>query len=68
MIEGCMLCPHKCGINRNKNKGKCKAGNKIEIGGVTLHQFEEPCISLEKRFRNYFLFKMQSKLCILPKL
>lgn len=44
----CTICPHKCGINREINVGRCKAGNKIEIGGYSLHKFEEPCISGEK--------------------
>ena len=45
MEQECTLCPHKCKIDRNINIGRCKAGNKIEIGGVNLHKFEEPCIS-----------------------
>ena len=45
MEQECTLCPHKCKIDRNLNIGRCKAGNKIEIGGVSLHKFEEPCIS-----------------------
>ena len=54
----CNLCPHKCNIDREKSKGRCRAGDKVEIGGVSLHKFEEPCISLGKRFWNRFLFKM----------
>ncbi len=45
MEQECTLCPHKCKIDRNINIGRCKAENKIEIGGVSLHKFEEPCIS-----------------------
>ena len=45
MEQECTLCPHKCKIDRNINIGRCKAGSKIEIGGVSLHKFEEPCIS-----------------------
>jgi len=41
----CTICPHKCGINRETNIGRCRAGNTIEIGGYSLHKFEEPCIS-----------------------
>lgn len=41
----CTICPHKCGIDRTLNVGRCKARNKIEIGGYSLHMFEEPCIS-----------------------
>lgn len=45
MGNKCDICPHKCNIDRNTGVGKCKAGNKIEIGGISLHKFEEPCIS-----------------------
>ncbi len=41
----CILCPHKCKVNRKEILGRCKAGDKVEIGGVSLHKFEEPCIS-----------------------
>ncbi len=45
MEEKCILCPHKCGVDRKTNIGRCKAGDKMQIGGVSLHKFEEPCIS-----------------------
>ncbi len=45
MIKKCTICPHKCEVDRTTKMGRCKAGDKIEIGGVSLHMFEEPCIS-----------------------
>ena len=45
MEESCVICPHKCGANRKNRLGRCKAGDKVEIGGYSLHRFEEPCIS-----------------------
>jgi len=46
MLENCMLCPHKCGINRIEgHKGRCKCDNKLKIALASLHMFEEPCIS-----------------------
>lgn len=46
MLNNCMLCPHKCGINRLKgNKGRCKCDDKLKIALASLHMFEEPCIS-----------------------
>lgn len=46
MLESCMLCPHKCGINRLEGKkGRCKCDNKLKIALASLHMFEEPCIS-----------------------
>ena len=41
----CTICPHNCKVDRKINFGRCKAGNEIEIGGYSLHYFEEPCIS-----------------------
>ncbi len=47
MLEKCTICPHKCGINRNKQIGRCKATNKVKIALYSIHNFEEPCISGE---------------------
>ena len=45
-LEKCKICPRECKVNRNiDKKGNCKAGSKIEISLVSLHKFEEPCIS-----------------------
>ena len=68
MLQQCNLCPHGCNIDRSKFVGRCKAGSKVEIGGVSLHKFEEPCISRRNWFWNCFLFKVQFELCILSKL
>lgn len=57
MEEKCTLCPHKCGINRKINVGRCKAGDKVQIGGVSLHKFEEPCISGEHGSGTVFFSK-----------
>ena len=53
----CELCPHKCNIDRSIYKGRCKAGNEIEIGGYSLHKFEEPCISGENGSGTVFFSK-----------
>ncbi len=45
MLENCKICPHKCGINRIMNVGRCKATDKIKIALYSVHDFEEPCIS-----------------------
>ena len=48
MLEQCALCPHNCKVNRaNGESGRCKCTNKIKIALVSLHKFEEPCISGE---------------------
>lgn len=47
-LEYCNICPHKCGVNRLEGKrGRCKATDKVKIALVSLHNFEEPCISGE---------------------
>lgn len=48
MIEKCEICPHKCGVDRTKNVGRCKSRDKIKIALYSIHNFEEPCISGEK--------------------
>ena len=57
MSKKCMQCPHRCNVDRDKVVGRCKAGDKIEIGGVSLHKFEEPCISGENGSGTVFFSK-----------
>lgn len=45
VLENCMLCPRKCGINRYKVKGICGANSKIKLAYYSLHMWEEPPIS-----------------------
>lgn len=46
ILENCKICPRECKVNRLDGKiGNCKATDKIEISLVSLHKFEEPCIS-----------------------
>lgn len=40
-----MLCPRKCGADRNVTKGLCGAGNNAIVARASLHKWEEPCIS-----------------------
>ncbi len=45
-LEKCHICPHNCNINRLSGlKGRCKCDDKIKIALVSLHKYEEPCIS-----------------------
>lgn len=49
MIENCTLCRHNCGVNRlNGNIGFCNSGKKIKLARVSLHHWEEPCLSGDK--------------------
>ena len=46
MLEQCVICPHNCKVNRQNGEiGRCKCSDKIKIALVSLHKFEEPCIS-----------------------
>lgn len=46
LLEECELCPRKCKVNRNNDEmGFCRAGQKLKIALINLHQYEEPCIS-----------------------
>lgn len=45
-LEQCRICPRECKVNRLYGKlGNCKASDKVEISLVSLHMYEEPCIS-----------------------
>ncbi len=45
-LEKCNFCPHKCGVNREKNiVGICKGNKNVKIARAAMHYFEEPCIS-----------------------
>lgn len=47
-LEKCEICPHRCKINRIDGKiGRCKSTDKIKIALVSVHNYEEPCISGE---------------------
>lgn len=41
----CMLCPRRCGADREKTLGFCDADNRIRIARAMPHMWEEPPIS-----------------------
>ena len=46
MLKKCNLCPRKCYVNRLDGElGFCKSSKDVKIAKVSLHQWEEPCIS-----------------------
>lgn len=48
MLEKCNMCPHRCMVNRLEgNVGRCKSGKDVELALVSIHMYEEPCISGE---------------------
>ena len=45
-MEKCVLCPRRCGADReNGKKGYCGENSVIRIARTSLHQWEEPCIT-----------------------
>lgn len=45
-LSCCTVCPHMCKVNRLENKvGRCSCNDKIKVALVSLHMFEEPCIT-----------------------
>ncbi|WP_127837270.1 radical SAM protein [Clostridium prolinivorans] len=49
LLSNCRLCPRNCGVNRLKGEiGFCKSSDKIKAARVSLHEWEEPCISGSK--------------------
>lgn len=51
----CNLCPHKCNVDRSKNKtGYCKTDRQIHVSSIVLHKGEEPVISGGKGICNLF--------------
>ena len=47
-LRDCEICPHRCKVNREKgNIGRCRCNDKIKIALVSVHDYEEPCISGE---------------------
>ncbi len=47
-LEACTICPHQCGIDRNKALGRCKEPYLPRISSFNLHLGEEPPLSGEK--------------------
>lgn len=43
--KNCKMCPRECGIDRTKSIGVCGASDKIKVALVSMHDYEEPCIS-----------------------
>lgn len=45
-LQRCTLCPHNCNVDRLSGRlGRCKAGKNVKLALVSIHKYEEPCIS-----------------------
>lgn len=46
LLEQCEICPFRCKVNRTAGEhGRCKAKEKVKVALVSIHDYEEPCIS-----------------------
>ena len=43
--SNCLLCPRKCGVDRNVVSGYCREKSTLHVSRAALHMWEEPCIS-----------------------
>ena len=43
--KNCKICPRECGVDRSKQAGACGATDKMKVALVSIHNYEEPCIS-----------------------
>ena len=46
--EVCELCPRLCRVDRVNHFGFCGAGKNLRVALVSLHKWEEPCLSAER--------------------
>lgn len=45
-LKKCELCPRRCGVDRTAGqRGFCGTGENVKIALVSLHQWEEPCLT-----------------------
>ena len=44
-LKDCQLCPRHCGVDRTQRAGFCGAGAKARVALVSLHKWEEPCLT-----------------------
>ena len=47
-MSECRLCPRRCGADRTRSRGVCRAGAEVMLGRAAPHYGEEPCISGER--------------------
>lgn len=48
LLRNCKLCPRNCGANRIDGQvGFCNSGSGVKVARVSLHHWEEPCLSGE---------------------
>lgn len=62
----CILCPRKCGVDREIMRGYCQSGGKMHIARAKLHYWEEPPISGTRGSGTIFFYRLLAALRVLP--
>ena len=44
-LRDCTLCPRRCHVDRRWERGYCGAGERARVALVSLHPWEEPCLT-----------------------
>ena len=62
-LHNCHLCPRDCGVDRYKGTGFCGAGDKARVALVSLHPWEEPCLTGDKGAGTVFFSYCNLRCC-----
>ncbi len=62
-LYNCTLCPRRCGVDRAERAGFCGAGMQARIALVSLHPWEEPCLTGEKGAGTVFFSYCNLRCC-----
>lgn len=57
------MCPRRCGVDRTRQKGFCGAGEAVRVALVSLHPWEEPCLTGEKGAGTVFFSHCNLRCC-----
>ncbi|MBQ1914684.1 MAG: 4Fe-4S cluster-binding domain-containing protein [Selenomonadaceae bacterium] len=62
-LTDCTLCPRLCHVDRRERTGFCGAGERAKIALVSLHPWEEPCLTGEKGAGTVFFSYCNLRCC-----
>ena len=62
-IKSCELCPRRCRADRTIETGFCGAGERAKLALVSLHPWEEPCLTGTKGAGTVFFSYCNLKCC-----
>ena len=63
LMRKCELCPRRCGVDRTRQKGFCGAGEAVRVALVSLHPWEEPCLTGENGAGTVFFSHCNLRCC-----